>query len=123
CKGDVQSIEQLITTTLNSGDDSQLPSMDKLVPGDTEQKIGKLSQDEVAGLMPLLRRCWYSPRVTVRGLGFSLAVSVTLRPDSTKIFEPFVDDLGKLLGDPDLATRRGRSIFWEAPNHCHRREL
>jgi hypothetical protein len=64
---------------------------------DMEEGVKALTADEVNVLLPLAQRCWHSERATIREAGVALLVPISLRSDSTKLLEPYIDDLAPLL--------------------------
>ena len=102
---DFKQIESLYQSVLSSNDDSALPSAKQLHSPDIEDGIKTLPPAEVEVLLPLAKQCWQSPRKHVREAGFSLLFVVSLRLDSTKLLEPYLDDLGGLLTSSDGGDR------------------
>ena len=78
--------------------------------------IRTASADEIQSLLPLGQKCPHSPRLTARGAGLILFLGVSLRLDSAKLLEGYVDDLAALLDDPDQGVRGGAIYILGATN-------
>ncbi len=91
------SIRQLFQSVLAQSAGGDLPATEELFSKVNETTVGALSAAEVTGLLPLARQCIQSKRLEVRQDGMVLFISANFRPDSAKLLEPYVDDLGTLL--------------------------
>jgi hypothetical protein len=86
-----------------------LPVQEELFSSVNEVTIVALSADEVNAVLPLGRQCLQSPSAEVRQDGLVLFMAVSLRGDSQKLLEPYIDDLGSLLNGPagSISQRHG----------------
>ena len=66
-----------------------------------------LSADETSSILPLARRCLNFPDLEVRRAGMLMLLSVSLRPDSHKLLEPYIDDLGAVVKGGNSPLRAG----------------
>lgn len=80
-----------------------LPSTEELFSSVSEVTVAALSPAEVNAVLPLGRQCLQSSNAAVRQDGLVLFMAVSLRPDSQKLLEPFIDDLGSILSGPSGA--------------------
>ena len=77
-----------------------LPSDQELFTSVSEITVAKLSPAEVNAALLLGRQCLQSSNAEVRQDGLVLFIAVSLRTDSQKLLEPFIDDLGAILSGP-----------------------
>lgn len=108
---DVQQLANLYQSIVSSKDDSGIPKLEEFSSQDFEDVIERASADEIKLLLPLARQCVKSPRQKVRYEGFTLFFVIRLRPDSTSLLEPYIDDLGPLLSDADQPTRHATLVI------------
>ncbi len=107
CRGaDFKQVEAIYQSILSSNDDSSIPSVKELRSQGMEDSIKALTSAEIQALLPLAKQCWQSPRKGVRTEGLSLMLGISLRPDSTKLLEPYLDDLATLLTSPEESVRK-----------------
>jgi hypothetical protein len=108
---DLRQIQEFYRTVLQSEDDSRLlvPGT-PFPPGVEDDGIKALSAQDAETLLPLAQKCWQSPRAGVVRAGFGLLIMVSLRPDSSKLLDPYVDDLAKLLTAPEQGVR-GSTVY------------
>jgi hypothetical protein len=116
CRADVSQIQILFQSIIAGQDETRLPSGEDLVGPVGENIIRTASADEIQSLLPLGQKCPHSPRLTARGAGLILFLGVSLRLDSAKLLEGYVDDLAALLDDPDQGVRGGAIYILGATN-------
>ena len=62
--------------------------------------------DDIRALLPLAEDLLHSPKIKVRGAALLLMLSVSMRPaDSSKLLEPYIDDVALVLDDSDQGAR------------------
>jgi hypothetical protein len=80
-----------------------LPTTEEFFTTVNETTMGALPPSEIARVLPLARQCLQSSRPEVRRDGLVLLIAVSTRPDSAKLLEAYIDDLGALLAGPEGA--------------------
>jgi hypothetical protein len=103
CLAEEGSIQQLFQRILTQSSNRALPAPDELFTTVNENTVGGLSVQEINALLPLARQCLQSSQPEVRQDGLILLLAVGTRPDSAKLLEPYIDDLGVLLSGPEGA--------------------
>jgi len=89
-------IRQLLQNILNQPTDTDLPTTKDFFTKINEVTVGALTNVELQEVLPLAQECIRSPRPNVRQDGLFFFIALVMRPDSAKLLEPYVDDLGKL---------------------------
>ncbi len=101
CLAQENPIRQLFQSILTQP--AAMPSTEQLFSTVNETTVGALPASEVAAILPLARQCLQSANNVVRQDGLILLIAVVTRPDSAKVLEPYIDDLGALLSGPEGA--------------------
>jgi hypothetical protein len=83
-----------------------LPSGADLAGQISEDVIRAASAEEIQSLLALGKECLQSPKPLVLGAGLYLFLNVSLRFDSSKFIESYVDDLALLLEGQDRGGRK-----------------
>jgi hypothetical protein len=96
-------VQQLFRSILAQSGTGAMPTMEELFTKINENTLGAMSVTEVKAVLPLAQQCIQSARPEVRQDGLVLFISVVMRPDSAKLLEPYIDDLGALLNGPEGA--------------------
>jgi hypothetical protein len=105
---DAVQILAFLQTILSEQDENRIPPPNE----ETRHLLSTLAltPDEVRQILPLAQKGLKSPFTIVRIHTLSVFFSTTLRPDSTLLLEPYLDDITPFLTDADLAFRR-EAIF------------
>jgi hypothetical protein len=90
-------VHQLFRSMVAQSAGAVLPTTEELFTKVNETTVGALSVAEVKAVLPLAQQCIQSTHTGVRQDGMVLFLSVVTRPDSAKLLEPYIDDLGTLL--------------------------
>jgi HEAT repeat protein len=70
--------------------------------------VRNATADDIRALLPLAEDFLHSPKIKVRGAALLLMLSVSMRPaDSSKLLEPYIDDVALALNDSDQGVRNG----------------
>ncbi len=107
CWADANQIRQLFQSILSDPPDTSLPTSAKFHSALTEVSESALPAVEVGGLLPLAKQCLGSSNVEVRRAGMLLFLAVALRLDSSKLLEPYIEDLDTVASDPASPFRTG----------------
>lgn len=99
CSAQVGQVRDLYQSILNG----KLPSDEELFLKVNENTVGALSGPEALAVLPFARQCLQSSRPEVRQDGLVLFMAVGMRPDSAKLLDSYIDDLGALLSGPEGA--------------------
>ncbi len=97
-------IAHLLHLILSTQPDQPLPKTEDL---GALMDVNDVTAAGIETLLPKARQCLTSSRQEVRGYGLLFATSVMLRPDSSKLLEPYLDDLGSIANDLASSFRRG----------------
>jgi hypothetical protein len=98
CWAGVDEIKHLFQTALASG--GAVPSRIEFFSAVNEDTVRPLSVQEVNNALPLAKRALDSRQTEMGQYGLLFFMVVGLRPDSSKLLEPYVDDLGALANGP-----------------------
>lgn len=106
CRADVGQLKATVQSFVDELD-SDAPRRDSN-PGPMFDAVGAATADDIRALLPFAQDLLHSPRIKVRSAGLLLMVSVSMRPmDSSKLLEPYIDDVALFLNDPDQGMRKG----------------
>jgi HEAT repeat protein len=108
-RSDGNALQTLFRSILAERDDSQLPT-DESVGLEFSRTVVGLEFADIQALLPLADQCLASERPAIRGYGITFFALVPLRMDSSRLLEPYVDEIATLLNDPDVGTRNS-AIF------------
>ncbi len=106
CWADAGQIERLLRSTLSDTPRGEAVNTEE-IRSQIYDSAETLTSSEVESLLPLAMQCLRSSRFQARSAGLSMFISITLRQDSSKMLEPYVETLGNLLDGPTGPYRRG----------------
>jgi hypothetical protein len=104
-------IRQLYRNILARSSGQGVPKDDEIFSKVNEITVGALSEAEIDAILPLAWQCIQSPDPEIRQNGLAFFISVVIRPDSSKLLEPYVDDLGKLLNGAESVSPRHTILY------------
>jgi HEAT repeats len=107
CQADIGQLKATVQSFVEELD-SDAPHRDPPDPGPMFDAVRDAPADDIRALLPLALDLLHSPRIKVRSAGLLLMVSVGMRPwDSSKLLEPYIDDVALVLNDSDQGMRKG----------------
>jgi hypothetical protein len=108
---DVRQIRERIESVLAENDESHIAKVtESLASDEVAETTAAATAEEIAALLPVAKKSILSSRPKARSAGLLLMFTVAMRPDSARLLEPYIDDLGALLKEPDQPTRNA-TIF------------
>jgi HEAT repeat protein len=107
CRADVGQLKATFQSFVEALD-SDAPRRDPPDPGPMFDAVRAATADDIRALLPLAEDLLHSPKIKVRGAALLLMLSVSMRPaDSSKLLEPYIDDVALALNDSDQGVRNG----------------
>jgi hypothetical protein len=104
CWADADQVERLLRSSLRDAPNGEAAQD---VNSQIEESTQTLTASEMESILPLAVQCLRSSRLQAQSAGLSMLISLTLRQDSSKLIEPYVETLGNLLNEPSGPFRRG----------------
>jgi len=107
---DLAQLQEFYRSILQSKDDASIPTPESLRTKAMQDSLEALTPGDASALLPLASQCLQPPRPRVQRIGLDLFMGIGLRPNSSALLDPYVDEIGALLQRPDGVTRRN-AIF------------
>lgn len=90
-----------------AANNADLPQPQDLVKQVNESSLRALSTADAQYLVPLGTKCLRLKSDTIRRNGMLLLMGIALRPDSTSLIEPYVEELEQVAGNPKDSLKEG----------------